>query len=78
MMKRIVEEEMSDGTIRYVVEKQRRFLWLTWFEIDTMIVDNGSSYVLKQCIYDNVDDAKKRCGIPSNEVMNRKILYEKF
>lgn len=43
-----------------------------------MIVDNGSSYVLKQCIYDNVDDAKKRCGIPSNEVMNRKILYEKI
>lgn len=77
-MKRIVEEEMSDGTVRYVVEKQRRFLWLTWFEIDTMIVNNGTSYVLKECIYDNVDDAKKRCGIAINEVMNRKILCEKY
>lgn len=77
-MKRIVEEEMSDGTVRYVVEKQRRFLWMAWFEIDTMIVNNGTSYVLKECIYDNIDDAKKRCGIPINEVMSRKILYERY
>lgn len=77
-MKRIVEEKMSDGTVRYVVEKRRRFLWITWFETDTMVVDNGSSYALKQCVYDNIDEAKKRCGISDNEVMNRKILYEKY
>ena len=77
-MKRIVEEKMSDCTVRYVVEKRRRFLWMTWFEIDTMIVNNGTSYVLKECIYDNIDDAKKRCGIPINEVMRRKVLYEKY
>lgn len=65
---------MSDGTERYVVEKRKRFLWLTWYQIDTMIVYDGVSIKIKQCIYDNLEDAEKRIGIPINKVVRRDVI----
>lgn len=73
-MKRIVKEIMSDGTERYVVEKRKRFLWLTWYQIDTMIAYDGVSIKIKQCIYDNLEEAEKRIGMPINKVVRRDVI----
>ena len=77
-MKRIVEETLGNGNIRYRVETNRilGFIPCKWYT-DTFY--DGERDITFDAIFDNIDEAYSHIGIirkgTSWEVVSRKIIY---
>lgn len=72
MERRIVQETYKDNTVKYRVEKYKRFSgWCT----ETRVVH--AEYMIdtyEPLRFDTLEEAKEYCGIPVNPIISEKII----
>lgn len=69
MKRRIVRETYKDNTVKYRVEKYKRFSgWCVETEVVT------EDYVHKPLRFDTLEEAKEYCGIPINPIISEEII----
>lgn len=76
-MKRIVEETLKDGRIRYRVESNRTFFGLLpckWYTC-TVYINNEYSYdIACDAVFDSLKEAEIFADIETNPVIKRVVL----
>ncbi len=72
MKRRIVRETYKDNTVKYRVEKYKRF---SGWCIETKIVTKDYAiYTREPLRFDTLEEAKEYCGIPSNPIISEEII----
>lgn len=75
-MKRIIEEELKDGTIQYRVESNRMFFGLIpckWYTC-TVTIPYGYAEIFCYAVFNTLEEAQVFAGINPNPVIKRTLL----
>ena len=75
-MRRIIEEELKDGSIQYRVESNRMFFGLIpckWYTC-TVTIPYGYAEVSCDAVFNTLEEAQIFVGINPNPVIKRTIL----
>lgn len=75
-MKRIIEEELKDGTIQYRVESNRMFfgLILCKWHTCTVTIPYGYAEIFCYAVFNTLEEAQVFAGINPNPVIKRTLL----
>lgn len=72
MKRRIVRETYKDNTVKYRVEKYKRFSG--WCIETKVVTEDYAIYTREPLRFDTLEEAKECCGIPSNPIISEEII----
>ncbi len=75
-MKRIIKEELKDGTIQYRVESNRIFFGLIpckWYTCTAVILSGGIT-ISCDAVFSSLKEAQIYAGIDPNPIVKRTLL----